>query len=219
MCDPPHTSHAQPPQDEPLQVSRWQHAVAKHVRELCQETGTTTFDAIKERIGIISEEVDCVGITPINTLSKTLRDLRDIGFVRLSGDEYCLLDYTSSLVIAERCISRGERQVSRCLRMMNIPFEREKSMRGMSYRNPLRFDFYFKIGNRRCAIEFDGKQHTVSDMRTGGDDGLRLTKIRDRVKDEYCRTNGIHILRIPYTRFHKINSDVRRFVHDVKFNA
>lgn len=199
-----------------LPLSKWQYVVAKHVRELSADTGTTTYDELKQRILQMMTETDSLSDSPLRGLSNTLKELRDLGFIRLCGDQYVLLDHRSSLLASERCVSRGEREIARCLRTMGIAFEREKSLKGMVFSNPLRLDFYFMYGTERCAIEYDGKHHTVSHPRTGGDEGLRLTRLRDQRKDEYCQKNNIHLLRIPYTRFAHIRQDIRNFCRRIR---
>lgn len=61
------------------------------------------------------------------------------------------------------------------------------------YKNLLRFDFYIKSIN--TIIEYDGEQHYKPIY---GENELSLTKLRDSIKDNYCKINNIKIIRIPY---------------------
>ena len=41
------------------------------------------------------------------------------------------------------------------------------------------------------VIEFNGEQHYKSNEFFGGDEGFKKTKVRDKLKENYCRENGI----------------------------
>lgn len=59
--------------------------------------------------------------------------------------------------------------------------------------NPLPFDFYLPKYN--MCIEFDGEHHYWAVF---GDDHFITTKLHDGMKNNYCKWNGIKLLRIPY---------------------
>jgi very-short-patch-repair endonuclease len=67
------------------------------------------------------------------------------------------------------------------------------SKRG-KYCKKLPFDFYLPTFN--SCIEYDGRQHFEP---VYGQENLEAQKVRDRLKDEYCKENGIKLIRIPYT--------------------
>lgn len=56
-----------------------------------------------------------------------------------------------------------------------------------------RFDFLFKMGDKQFAIEYDGKQHY------GGRSMYENPSKKDVVKNNYCKSNNIELIRIPYT--------------------
>lgn len=77
------------------------------------------------------------------------------------------------------------------------------------YKKPLKFDFYLPSNN--LCIEYDGEQHykpiqfgsiTIEEAK----ENLKLTKIKDEIKNEYCKDNGINLLRISY--FEKNDIDI-----------
>ena len=79
------------------------------------------------------------------------------------------------------------------------------------YKNVLPFDFAIldKNNNPILMIEYDGEQHYrpvnfggISDEEAR--ENLRLTKKRDKIKTDYCKKNNIHLLRISYNDFDKI---------------
>jgi hypothetical protein len=61
----------------------------------------------------------------------------------------------------------------------------------------LPFDFY--LPNSNTCIEYDGEQHYKPISTFGGEEGLRKQQLRDKIKDQYCKDNGIKLIRIPYT--------------------
>jgi len=65
---------------------------------------------------------------------------------------------------------------------------------------PLYFDFaVFENNNLLCLIEYDGQQHFIPNEAFGGDDAFVETKMRDEIKNKYCKTNNIPLYRFPYT--------------------
>jgi very-short-patch-repair endonuclease len=61
----------------------------------------------------------------------------------------------------------------------------------------LPFDFY--LPNTNTCIEYDGRQHFEPIDTFGGEQAFQAQKINDNIKNEYCRKNGIKLIRIPYT--------------------
>lgn len=47
-------------------------------------------------------------------------------------------------------------------------------------------------------IEYDGIWHEKPHPRDYSGNGFKNTKIRDKIKDEYCVTNDIKLIRINY---------------------
>ena len=97
------------------------------------------------------------------------------------------------------CIkSFGEQKIISLLQQYGIPFEKEK------YLNPksqYRYDFYV---NDSYIIEYDGKQH-FQDYSWGSEShSLIESQKRDMEKNEFCWTNNIPIIRIPYTHYNKL---------------
>ena len=61
----------------------------------------------------------------------------------------------------------------------------------------LPFDFYLPKYN--CCIEYDGIQHFEVNKFFGGEEGFLRRQQLDNIKTEYCKENGIKLIRIPYT--------------------
>lgn len=91
--------------------------------------------------------------------------------------------------------SAGEKAVIDFLTANRILFKREKY--GPKLFNPktnslLFFDFYLPDYN--LVIEFDGCHHFK--IIDGDKDKFLEVKYRDRIKNEFCQKNGIHLLRL-----------------------
>lgn len=58
------------------------------------------------------------------------------------------------------------------------------------------FDIY--LPNLNILIEIDGIQHYQSVNHFGGEEEFQIRKKRDAYKNQWCRENGIPLIRIPY---------------------
>ena len=131
---------------------------------------------------------------------RTLVDIKDHNF----NDILSGLD-TSNLplvTLSGESISVGELSIKQWLFENSINFQQEKTFDGMVHEQPLRLDFYlpdFKIG-----IEYDGTFHYHSYEWSGGDEALRLNKLRDSIKNKFCEDNNIKLIRIPYWEYKNI---------------
>lgn len=111
----------------------------------------------------------------------------------------------SSLVQGTRCpkcaSSKGEALVESVLDKHNVVFETQKRFSDCVHILPLPFDFY--LPNINTLIEYDGEQHyRPVDFNGEGIESaerfFRLGKLRDGIKNQYAKENGINLIRIPY---------------------
>jgi hypothetical protein len=93
--------------------------------------------------------------------------------------------------------SKGEIEIRKLLSKNNIIFKEQYIFDNCKFKNKLKFDFYL-IENELC-IEFDGKQHYEEVRHFGGKKTLNEQKIRDEIKNNYCKENNIYLLRIKYS--------------------
>lgn len=91
--------------------------------------------------------------------------------------------------------SHGEKEIKIILDKMNINYERQKKFDGCRNIHKLPFDFYLTDYN--ICIEFDGKQHFEKHYKWGEKTFERILKT-DKIKNEYCKNNNIHLIRIKY---------------------
>lgn len=92
--------------------------------------------------------------------------------------------------------STGENFINDYLLQNKIDFIRGKSFEGCKFKNKLRFDFYLPSYN--MCIEYDGIQHFEAVEWFGGGDALKMNKIKDNIKSEWCEKNSINLVRISY---------------------
>ena len=113
----------------------------------------------------------------------------------------------------------GEEKISKCLQELKIDFIREYKFKDCIYKDQLRFDFY--IPNYNLLIEYDGQQHFFPVDFSGKNpekakEEFELNKIRDSIKNNYCKEHNINLLRIPYNKFENIENIVCQEIEKLK---
>jgi len=97
--------------------------------------------------------------------------------------------------------SLGERKLSFILKNMSINFIREMKFENCKNKHRLPFDFY--LPDYKILIEYDGKQHFEivnfygSSIEKAKKNFIKI-KNNDKIKNEYCKTNNIPLIRISY---------------------
>ena len=104
--------------------------------------------------------------------------------------------------------SKGENQIRAWLNSHNIVYETQKRFKDCVDIKPLPFDFY--LPNYNILIEYDGKQHFEPIEYFGGQESFEYTVKHDKIKSEYCKNNGISLLRIPY--FKNVEEELNNFL-------
>ena len=107
----------------------------------------------------------------------------------------------SSLLAGSGCpkcnFSKGELAISKYLDDNYINYKTQYTFKGCKQKRKLPFDFYLPKLN--IVIEYQGVQHYEPVEHFGGVKDFNLRKIRDDVKEKYCKQNNIRIIKIPYT--------------------
>ena len=93
--------------------------------------------------------------------------------------------------------SKGERAVSNILNTNHIKYIREHRFDDCKNLRRLPFDFY--LPDHKSCIEYDGIQHFEAGEYFGGIDCFIGVQKRDLIKTNYCKDNGIKLIRIPYS--------------------
>jgi hypothetical protein len=99
--------------------------------------------------------------------------------------------------------SKGEKLIAQILNTKGINFERQhkfidctNKIKGR-YCKKLPFDFYIPTMN--TCLEYDGEQHYRPVDAFGGEKSFQKRLESDSIKNQYCKKNGIKLIRIPYT--------------------
>lgn len=92
--------------------------------------------------------------------------------------------------------SKGEILIENILKKFDLKYIEQKTFDGCTFKNKLRFDFYLPEYN--MCIEYNGIQHYEPVKRFGGDERFEINLVKDNIKDEYCKSNNIKLLKIKY---------------------
>jgi len=105
--------------------------------------------------------------------------------------------------------SKGEIQVRNILISNNIRFIEQYRFKNCRRKLPLPFDFYLPELN--ICIEYDGEGHYRPIPRGRSIDtvGLEQSKTHDDIKTDYCKRNGILLIRIPFRDLKRIESIIK----------
>lgn len=115
--------------------------------------------------------------------------------------------------------SKGEKQISVLLDKKKIKYIPQYKIKECKNIRPLPFDFAIFDNNNKLLglIEYDGVGHFKPFKFTKDKDKmlklLKDTKRRDKIKNDYCKDNDIHLLRIPYWEFNNIEQVLNEFIN------
>lgn len=105
-------------------------------------------------------------------------------------------------------ISALEYEAMRVLDNMNIKYENEKMFDDLKHKTKLRIDLY--LCDLNIAIELDGRQHYEPIKFFGGEKTFERIKLRDHIKDKYCKENNIKLIRIRYDEINNIEKILKK---------
>lgn len=88
---------------------------------------------------------------------------------------------------------KGEDRIIEILQELDICFIHQYKFEDCKDKKCLPFDFYLPDYN--LCIEFDGEQHYKPKF---GEENFIKTQAHDKIKNEYCESHNIDLLRIPY---------------------
>jgi very-short-patch-repair endonuclease len=99
--------------------------------------------------------------------------------------------------------STGEKLVADILKKQKIRFLKQHKFVDCTNKKEGRFcrklPFDFYIPSKNICVEYDGRQHFMAIDTFGGEEAFKTQKVRDKIKNQYCKKNGIKLIRIPYT--------------------
>lgn len=115
---------------------------------------------------------------------------------------HSMLSTKSGCTFCSKSNTKGEVFVRNWLISHNITYERQKSFNECRNKQSLLFDFYLPDYN--TLIEYDGKQHYVPVDYYGGEKSFKMSQLRDQIKNEFCESHNIKLIRIPYWDYNNI---------------
>lgn len=130
----------------------------------------------------------------------------------------CVCDCGNECVVAGKYLRNGTTSSCGCLKSKaemtcklilsshGKEFVPQKTFEDCKYKRVLQFDIYINVLN--VCIELDGKQHFEAG-HFFGEKEYEEQKIRDKIKNKYCKDNNIKLIRIPYTQFNHIEEILR----------
>ncbi|AZU61076.1 hypothetical protein [Neobacillus mesonae] len=178
-----------------------------------RETGAFTKEEIQHKFDevwpgeylLISKEVKWDEFTQV--LHKGCGGVFDVHpYAFIKRQSCCLLCESSR-------VSRGEKRIMKYLESERIPYKMQYSFDDLVLQKALKFDFAILHEDKPLMlIEFDGEQHFKSVEHFGGDEKFEITKLRDEIKNQYCRSKNIKLLRIPYWEIDNVENILEREV-------
>lgn len=107
--------------------------------------------------------------------------------------------------------SSGERKIRVFLQANNLNFVREYKFKKCKFIRYLFFDFaVFNKNKLIFLIEYDGAQHYEPKHFYGGEKEFEEIQKRDKAKDDYCKKQGMSLVRIPYKKYDDIEHILNR---------
>lgn len=109
----------------------------------------------------------------------------------------------------DKC-SKGEQIIKKYLEVRGIQYHFQYFFDDCAFQSKLPFDFFLPEYN--VCIEYDGEHHYQSIDFYGGEQQLKIQQQRDKVKNDYCFSHGILLIRIPYWKTKEINIILDKFL-------
>ena len=116
--------------------------------------------------------------------------------------------YDSFIYADTKCLhcqySRGEDMIEDILNKYHIMYIKQYRFHNCFYKRLLTFDFFLPYFN--MCIEYDGIQHFQPLSHFGGYERYIDLRVKDIIKNEYCKEHNINLVRIGYFNFDNIES-------------
>lgn len=164
---------------------------------LLSENQRLSFDEVKERI-----EVEGYLLLSKNTDYENNESLLSVKCPKGHIYRVALNNFQQGKRCPKCIQSKGENEVERVLKFLNIQFIRQYKFNDCKYKKRLPFDFY--IPSKNTCIEYDGQQHFEEGCFGMDEDEFKEIQLKDSLKTQYCKDNGIQLVRIPYWEFDNI---------------
>ena len=105
--------------------------------------------------------------------------------------------------------SKGEKRIEKWLIENNLDFKTQYKFKDCKYKRQLPFDFKLEdTSGKIILIEYDGIQH----FKECWYNDLEKIKIRDNIKNQYCKLHNIDLYRISYKDYDNIESILENII-------
>ena len=122
------------------------------------------------------------------------------------------MKYRFFVNMGQRCpkcrLSKGEEFIKNWLDKNNFTFKQQKRFNKCKDKRPLPFDFQVFTDENFVLIEYDGEQHfeeRFNFSNANDKDSLENIQKRDEIKNSFCESNNIKLLRISYLDYDNID--------------
>lgn len=101
-------------------------------------------------------------------------------------------------------MSKGEVAIDVFLTNNNIKYEFNRPVfEWLIFEKKMKPDFWLPDYN--LVIEYNGEQHYMPIEQFGGEDGFKVTQLRDELKRKQLNEHGVDLLEIPYWEYNNIS--------------
>ena len=152
---------------------------------------TKTHDKYVKEVADLNSNIEVIGIYTTANI-KVLHKCKIDGYEWLASPHSILQGTGCPICNA----SHGEMEIKKYLEKNHLHFVQQKTFPGCKNIKMLPFDFY--LSDYNICIEFDGIQHFEPIEIFGGEEALIKQQNNDAIKNNYCHTNNINLLRIKY---------------------
>ena len=111
--------------------------------------------------------------------------------------------------------SKGEKEINKLLNELLLDFKPQYTFSDCKNKYVLPFDFAVFKDDSIYIIEYHGEQHYEAYDFYGGEKGFEYRKLNDKIKKDYCESNNIKFLEIPYWEFDNLQKIVTEFLNDL----
>lgn len=112
--------------------------------------------------------------------------------------------------------SKGERVIEQDLKDLHIAYQAQHRFKDCIYKRALPFDFY--LPEQKIAIEYDGKQHYQENFFFTKHDPFKERKLKDYIKNMYCKEHDLYMLRIRYDHKKPIEDIIKQRLQGISHN-
>ena len=108
-------------------------------------------------------------------------------------------------------ISKGEEEIRLFLKSQKINFSTQHTFESLKMKRKLKCDFFLREFN--LVIEYNGIQHYEPREFSGGINGLLRIQESDKLKEDYCKKNGIgfEVIRFDEDISERINEILKKY--------